>query len=73
MKHSKKLCELTDREASFANKCPQCSWLELFSSPGNAEVPSIAMVKDGMSSLPVVKREANPSERFDSIVSSYYR
>lgn len=70
MKNLKKFCKLANGEASLADKSPQGTWLEFFSSAGNAKMPSIGMVKDGMPSFPVVKIEASPSKGFDGVVSS---
>jgi len=71
-KNLKKLCKLTYRELSLANKVPQPPWLEFFSSRGNAKVTSIGMIKGGMISSSVVKREVSSCKGFDSSISSYY-
>ena len=71
-KNLKKLCKLTYREFGLADKVPQPAWLEFFSSRGNAKVTSIGMIKGGMISSSVVKREVSSCKGFGGIISSYY-
>ena len=73
MKGLEELGKLVNGKVSLADQGSQSTCLKLSLPTGNAEVTPVSMIKNSMSSTPVVEGKANSPESFDGLVSFYHR